>query len=300
MAFVTRNLKDHALAALNRFRPLRFRNRARDAVIAERPSEMIDVRDLMRRFSPAEHAARADAYFIRDDERASLSRRPFEFTVETQPRLYGISTLLQGLNLSRGAELLDFGTGTGWLSRCFAYMGCRVTGIDLSEKALTLAREFLAQDALREELDVQFRVYDGATLPLADASVDRVVCFDSFHHVLDQAATLAEFARVLRPGGIAAFHEPGPEHSRTPQAQFEMRSYDVIENDIDVPAIWRMAQPLGFTDIRLAVPHQISPLLDIYTYQRIVDGRPNGSDMRQILQNIVNLGYNSRIFFLYK
>jgi SAM-dependent methyltransferase len=300
MERLTRAITERFLAVWHRFQPLRFHNFARDAVIADRPAEMIDVRDLMRRHSPAGHAARADAYFIREDEFASLSRRPFELTAETQPRLYGLSTLLQGLALFRGAELLDFGTGTGWLSRCFAYMGCRVTGIDVSEQALVLARRFLDRDALRAELDIDFRSYDGTILPLPDASRDRIVCFDAFHHVLDQATMIGEFARVLRPGGIAAFHEPGPEHSRTPQAQFEMAHFDVIENDIDVWHIWKLAQQSGFKDIRIALPQQISPLIDIYTFQRIADGRPNGSDMRYIVQNIVNLGYNSRIFFLYK
>lgn len=300
MARLNRNLAEHLLAVWHRIRPLRFRNIARDVVAAERPAEMIDVRDIMRRHSPAEHAARADAYFARADELALLARRPFELTAETQPRLYGLSTLLQGLALFPGAELLDFGAGTGWLSRCLAYMGSRVTGLDVSENSLALARKYLDRDPLRATLDVQFRRFDGTTLPLPDASLDRVVSFDAFHHVLDQATIIAEFARVLRPGGIAAFHEPGPEHSRTPQAQFEMRNFDVIENDIDVWAIWQMAQQAGFRDIRIALPHQISPLLDIYTFQRIADGRPNGSDMRYILQNIVNLGYNSRIFFLYR
>ncbi len=66
---------------------------------------------------------------------------------------------------------------------------------------------------------------------------------------------IAEFARVLRPGGVAAFAEPGPRHSRTPLSQFEMRTYGVVENDIDIHAIWRTARRCGFTDGKLAVFH---------------------------------------------
>ena len=64
---------------------------------------------------------------------------------------------------------------------------------------------------------------------------------------------IREFARVLKPGGIAAFSEPGARHSRSPMSQFEMRTYRVVENDIDVHALWRTAQEHGFSDIKLAV-----------------------------------------------
>ena len=39
-------------------------------------------------------------------------------------------------------------------------------------------------------------------------------------------------ARVLRDDGIAVFVEPGPDHSKGPNSQEEMRRYQVIENDI--------------------------------------------------------------------
>ena len=283
------------------YRPvLRLQSRARAVVEAGSASERISVADIMARFTAAEHLARADAYFVREDEEASLFRRPFQSPADSPTRLAGMSTVLQLLALPPGARVLDFGCGTGWLARCMATMGAEVVATDVSPKVLELARRFLMRDPLADELRVEFRRFDGVRLPVEDASMDRVVSFDAFHHVLDQAATLAEMARVLKPGGIAVFHEPGPEHSGTPDAQYEMRHFTVIENDIDVHAIWRMAQNCGFTDIRLALPALESQIVRLGDFDRIVRGRPSMPDLRAAMQNIFDYSYNLRIFALYK
>jgi SAM-dependent methyltransferase len=283
------------------YRPaLRLHSRAKARVAADSGTTPIAVANIMARFTPAEHLARADAYFVREDEEASLFRRPFQSPADTQPRLAGISTVLQLLDLPDGAHVLDFGCGTGWLARCLATMGADVVATDVSSNVLELGRRFLARDPLAAELHVEFRRFDGTRLPAGDASMDRVVSFDAFHHVLDQQATLAEMARVLKPGGIAVFHEPGPEHSGTPDAQYEMAHFSVIENDIDVHAIWRMAQGCGFTDIRMALPALQSPIVRLSDFDRIAAGRPSLPDLRDAMQNIVDFSYNLRIFALYK
>ena len=260
----------------------------------------VAVADIMARFTPDEHLARADAYFVREDEEASLFRRPFQSPADSQPRLAGISTVLQLLDLPEGARVLDFGCGTGWLARVLATMGAEVIATDVSSNVLELGRRFLARDPLADELRVEFRRFDGRRLPADDASMDRVVSFDAFHHVLDQAATLAEMARVLKPGGIAVFHEPGPQHSGTSDAQYEMANFAVIENDIDVHAIWTTAQGCGFTDIRMALPALKSPVVRLSDFDRIAAGRPSMPDLRDAMQNIFDFSYNLRIFALTK
>src|SRR5213075_419536 len=106
----------------------------------------------------------------------------------------------------------------------------------------------------------QFLVFDGQHLDLPDASVERVLCLDAFHHVPNPDQVLAELGRVLEPGGIAGFAEPGPEHSRTPQSQYEMKTFGVIENDVDMKAVWEAAHRAGFTDLKVAI-FQIAPTL---------------------------------------
>jgi hypothetical protein len=82
-----------------------------------------------------------------------------------------------------------------------------------------------------------------------------VLSFHAFHHAPHPVAILEELGRVLKPGGIAGFAEPGPRHSKTPVSQFEMRNYRVVENDVDVHAIWRAAKAQGFRELELAVFH---------------------------------------------
>ena len=260
----------------------------------------LQVADIIARFTPDEHLARADAYFVREEEEASLFRRPFQSPADTQPRLAGLSTVIQLLDLQPGARVLDFGCGTGWLGRCLATMGADVLAVDVSANVLALAGRFLARDPLAGELRLAFARFDGVRLPAEDASMDRIVCFDALHHVLDQAATLAEMARVLKPGGLAVFHEPGPHHSGTADAQHEMAHFAVIENDIDIHAIWRTAQACGFTDIRMALPVLQSPVVRLSDYDRIAAGRPSLPDLRDAMQNIHDFSYNLRIFALQK
>ena len=287
-----------------RYRPaFQLQSRARVAAAAHRDpaAAPVAVADIMARFTPAEHLARADAYFVRAEEEASLFRRPFQSPADTQPRLAGMANVIQLLALPQdGLRMLDFGCGTGWLARCLATMGNDVLAVDVSSNVLDMARCFLARDPLASELRVEFKRFDGVHLPAEDASMDRIVSFDAFHHVLDQAATLAEMARILKPGGIAVFHEPGPEHSGTPDAQYEMRNFSVIENDIDIHGIWHKAQAVGFTDIRVAVPALQSPVVRLSDYDRIAAGRPGRPDLRDMMQNVFDFSYNLRIFALYK
>ncbi len=279
---------------------LRLPDRAQAALDAVATAAPIRVGDVMARHPPAEHIARANAYFVREHEEDQLFRRPFNGLDEVQPRLAGLAFVLQQLAPFAGARVLDFGCGTGWLSRVLATMGLDVVGVDVSDNALRLGREFIARDPLAGELKVDFRLFDSITLPLEDASVDRIVSFDAFHHVLDQEGTLREMARVLRPGGIAVFHEPGPKHSLTPTAQSEMRDYDVIENDIDVHRIWQLAEPMGFEQIWLSLPSIHAPLVGLAQLDRVVAGRPSHDDVERVVQNLHNFTYNLRIFSLHK
>ena len=170
-----------------------------------------------------------------------------------------------------------------------------------SEAALQArAERVIARDPLADRLAVEFRLFDSITLPLDDHSVDRIVSFDAFHHVRDQEATLREMARVLRPGGIVAFHEPGPRHSLTPMAQSEMRDFDVIENDIDLRRIWAMAESFGFAHIWISLPSIHAPIVGLDQLDRVAAGVPSHDDVERIVQTVHNFAHNLRIFSLHK
>lgn len=216
-------------------------------------STLIDVRELIARTSIEELNATAEGYFSSLTDWEHHLAKPFAKADDAPAILANLAVLLQGLQLSPGLTVLDYGAGTGWLSRFVTQLGCRSILMDVSPSALRIARETFAKiGIIGQRPEPQYLVFDGHHIDLPDESVDRIVCFDAFHHAPNPAAILAEFARVLRPGGIAGFAEPGPQHSKTPQSQFEMRTYGVLENDIDLPAIWRAAEANGFTELRVA------------------------------------------------
>jgi ubiquinone/menaquinone biosynthesis C-methylase UbiE len=138
--------------------------------------------------------------------------------------------VLEALRLKPGLTVLEFGAGTGWASRFLTQLGCRVILLDVSATALRIAQELYARCTgdRRSSPHPSFSVFDGRRIDLPDGSVDRLMCLHAFHHVPNPAEMIAEFGRVLRPGGRAAFAEPGPTHSRAAQSQFEMRSYRVV------------------------------------------------------------------------
>ena len=108
------------------------------------------------------------------------------FSVEEPPMM----ALIDGLE---PGTVLDAACGTGRYSGHLADRGHHVIGVDQSEDMLAIARGKLPQ--------AEFRRGDLRSLPVADQSVDAVVCALALVHVSDLTAAMAEFGRVLRPGG---------------------------------------------------------------------------------------------------
>ncbi|HEY6744901.1 MAG TPA: class I SAM-dependent methyltransferase [Mycobacteriales bacterium] len=95
--------------------------------------------------------------------------------------------------------VLDAACGTGRYAARMAARGHRVLGLDSSPEMLQRARARVPQGTfLRGELH---------RLPVADHTVDVVVCALALVHVRSPAPVMAEFARVLRPGGHLAISD---------------------------------------------------------------------------------------------
>ena len=97
-----------------------------------------------------------------------------------------------------GKAVLDVGCGGGILTESMARRGARVTGIDLSEKALRVAELHL----LESKLDVQYKY---SSVEDCVGSFDVVTCMELLEHVPDPAAMVAACARLVRPGGHVFF-----------------------------------------------------------------------------------------------
>lgn len=235
--------------------------------------DLIDVRDLIARSSLDEHNAKAENYFSSLPTWDYHLSKPFGSPADAPSMLINLGTVIQMLELFPGARVLDFGAGSGWTSRFLTQLGCEVILLDVSSSALEIARElYKRQPVIGTQPEPQFLRFDGRRIDLSESSVDRILCFDAFHHVADPDPILAEFARVLRPGGAAAFVEPGPEHSKTEQSQFEMRTFGVIENDIDIHAIWRAAQGVGFRDLKMSAFCVAPQQLTLESYEDLLSG----------------------------
>ncbi|WP_070108604.1 class I SAM-dependent methyltransferase [Burkholderia plantarii] len=101
--------------------------------------------------------------------------------------------------------ILDAGCGQGksFALLAAAFMPARIVGVDFHRESLDHA----AEAASRCGTAVDLHEADCAQLPLGDASVDLVFCHQTFHHLVDQERALAEFRRVLKPGGLLLFAE---------------------------------------------------------------------------------------------
>jgi len=99
----------------------------------------------------------------------------------------------------RGRRVLEVGVGLGTDFVRFARAGADLHGVDLTDAAVALVRERLAQ----EELQADVRVADAERLPFDDASFDLVYSWGVLHHTPDPPAAIAEVCRLVRPGGEA-------------------------------------------------------------------------------------------------
>lgn len=97
-------------------------------------------------------------------------------------------------------SILDVGCGGGFLSNELARQGYKVTGVDLSEESLSVAR---SHDKTHS---VKYEVADAYKLPYPDQSFDALTAMDFLEHVEKPQEIIAEFSRVLKPGGLFFFH----------------------------------------------------------------------------------------------
>ena len=262
--------------------------------------ELIDVRKRIAKYSVEELNATADAYFERLDNWDYLLAKPLAQIGEAPELLQCFAHVVEGLQLVPDMTVLDFGAGACWTSRFLTQLGMQVIALDVSVSALRIGEALYGRlPVIGQQPRARFLAFDGRRIDLPDATVDRIACWEAFHHVPNTADVLKEMFRVLKPGGIAGFSEPGPTHSRAPQSQAEMRNYRVIENDIVVEDIWKDAHAAGFADIRIAAFAARVPLLSLEEFSRLVDAGDKQAG-QHVLDAVRDYLAGRRLFFLYK
>ncbi len=135
-----------------------------------------------------------------------------------------------------GRRVLDVATGTGLVALELAQRGCEVVGLDQSEQMLAGAR---AKLAARPDLAPRITFIQGQAerLPFRDGEFDALTFTYLLRYVDDRAATMAELARVVRPGGKIGMVEFG-----VPQAPPLLALWR-LHTRFGLPLIGRLASP---------------------------------------------------------
>ena len=102
----------------------------------------------------------------------------------------------------RDQRLLEVGCGIGTDLVRFARGGARVTGVDLAQTAIDLARRNFELNGVAAE---ELRVANGEALPYADATFDVVYGHGVIQYTANAPQLIREMHRVLKPGGTGIF-----------------------------------------------------------------------------------------------
>ena len=155
---------------------------------------------------------------------------------------------------------LDFGCGTGNLTRHLLKAGCDVIAADVSDRCLEITQSFGSGSSVRP-----MKLNGRDLSELSDKSVDIVATYSVLHHIPDYLAAVREFARVVRPGGIIYIDH---EHSRSYWAA--PREFEAVRRGMTE---WRQRyvkylKPMNYRTgfIRKFVDPRYAPEGDIHVY----------------------------------
>lgn len=174
--------------------------------------------------------------------------------------------LIEQLGITAGDRVLDLGCGPGDGAALIARHGGLAVGLDYSQGMIDRAR-------LEPSLSGRLLRGDAGRLPFADASFDKVVCTNSFHHYPQHVAALREMRRVLKPGGVLGLVDPRKDHL------FGWAAIDVFENALfgleevrvfSVPQWQRMLGEVGFSSTKVETGPWWNPVSSAEVFVRAV------------------------------
>jgi GT2 family glycosyltransferase/SAM-dependent methyltransferase len=105
-------------------------------------------------------------------------------------------------DLCRDKDVLDIASGEGYGAALLSQTARSVVAVEISAEAVRHAQAAYPRDNLR------FMSGDARSIPIADASVDMVVSFETIEHFAEHDRFISEIRRVLRPGGVLVISTP--------------------------------------------------------------------------------------------
>ena len=140
---------------------------------------------------------------LSDDHKAVQSYYDAVYYDDTNQKLKYVPhlrQLTQKMGLQAGQKMVDVACGRGELLLVASEKGVQPSGIDISEKAITLCQKLMPAG--------DFHVGVAESLPFADNEFDIVTCLGSLEHFLDPLAALREMRRVAKPTATFLFLVP--------------------------------------------------------------------------------------------
>jgi len=149
---------------------------------------------------------------LSEGERLWLRTKPFSappnFELATCLRTF--AHVVEHLGLGLRAQVLDVGCGPGWMSEFLARCGYWVTGIDISEDMVEIARLRVSRipEQVGDGIDplAEFHAMPVREMPWTNR-FDAAILYDTMHHFDDELETLRVIRRTLVPGGMIYIRE---------------------------------------------------------------------------------------------
>jgi ubiquinone/menaquinone biosynthesis C-methylase UbiE len=141
------------------------------------------------------------------------------------------------------ADVLDIGTGTGFVALIASQLGHRATGLDLSTAMLAEAR----MQADRRGLKASFQTGDAVAPPFKEGSLDVIICRHFLWTLREPDVALANWLRLLRPKGRVVVIDGFWFSESRPEADFDLfkRHYSDQTRE-SLPAMqWERVEPVA-------------------------------------------------------
>jgi ubiquinone/menaquinone biosynthesis C-methylase UbiE len=164
--------------------------------------------------------------------RAFELNNPFRRLLDRSPQRF-----IKLLGIEHDWALVDFGCGPGFYTVPFAKVSQKVVAVDVQPEMLKKAGAY----AKKAGVKVEFVESDGTRIPLPSDSFDLVFLNLVYHEISEKKTVLAEFRRILKPGGKVGIREK-TENTLLPIGP-PIVPVDVIQSAL---------QDAGFSEIRNA------------------------------------------------
>ena len=165
--------------------------------------------------------------------------------------------LAQQCRITSDTRVLEVGCGTGYNAALIAKeFGCKVVGVDIAELSVEKARARAVKEGLTGQ--VEFQTGDAYSLPFEPESFD-VIITEFVSQFLDMQLSLAEFFRVLRPGGVVGINEmckdneiPEKPAADILDAEHVIANITELPFRLNTPEHWtKLFSDAGFVDIEM-------------------------------------------------